>query len=298
MPDGADGMRIDLFLAGARTDLTRSLVQAMLRAGAVALDGRGPAPSTRVRPGQVIRLPTAAPAAAAGSHPEPEPVSFAVVYEDADVVVIDKPPGLVVHPAPGHESGTLVNGLLARYPELSSREGERPGIVHRLDKDTSGLIIVARNQAALHFLQGQMQRRQALKEYTLLCCGRLRRERGTLEGSIGRHPRDRKRMAVVSTGRAAVTEYEVQEVLGTYTLALARLATGRTHQIRVHFASAGHALAGDALYGGCECAGLSRQFLHSSRLALTLPSGANAEWTSPLPNDLAEVLSRLRAGRA
>lgn len=298
VPPDAVGMRIDLFLATSLPTYTRAQLQAMLRRGEIALDGAPAVPSVRLRSGQTVRLLTSAPSVPSTTRPAPEDVPFDVVYEDSDLVVIDKPAGLVVHPAPGHQSGTLVNGLLARYPEMAEVEGSRPGIVHRLDKDTSGLMVVARNEPTLRYLQEEMQARRVLKEYTLLCCGRLRQAKGILEGPIGRHPRDRKRMAVVSSGRAAATEYEVRELLDGYTLVLARLHTGRTHQIRVHFASAGHPLAGDAGYGSCTLDGLTRQFLHSSRLSLRLPSGGITEWTSPLPDDLSQALLTVRGAPA
>jgi 23S rRNA pseudouridine1911/1915/1917 synthase len=233
--------------------------------------------------------------APAVAHLEPEDIPLKIVYEDEDLVVIEKPAGMVVHPSAGHSSGTLVHALLARYPELRSGDArpgdeERPGIVHRLDKDTSGLMLVARTQHSLRYLQAAMHDRQVLKEYTLLCCGPLDPASARIEASIGRHPGNRLKMAVVSTGRPSVSEYETMQTLPQHTLTLARLHTGRTHQIRVHFASIGRPIAGDRLYGGCALPGLERQFLHASRLGLTLPGGKHVEWQSPLPEDLEKCL--------
>ncbi len=294
------GERLDAYLAATLPGVSRSQASELIRTGAVLLNGVRAKPSTKVQAGDIVSLAGPLPAPAQ-TRLEPEEIPLGVVYEDADVVVLDKAAGMVVHPSAGHETGTLVHALLARYPELrgevtepGSVAAQRPGIVHRLDKDTSGLMLVARNTRSLRYLQDAMRERRVLKEYTLLCCGALDPPSGRIDAPVGRHPTNRLRMAVVSNGRAALTEYETLESLGRYTLALARLHTGRTHQIRVHFSSVGYPLAGDSLYGKCTAPGLSRQFLHSSRLALELPSGRHAEWSSPLPSDLAECLATVR----
>jgi 23S rRNA pseudouridine1911/1915/1917 synthase len=295
VPEDAGGQRFDVFVAAA-AGMSRTQARAAVEAGDALLNGTPARPSVKLRPGDAVALPSAPPPAGAGRELAAEDIPLDVVHEDSDVAVIDKPAGMVVHPAAGHDTGTLVHALLGRYPELRGEGGDRPGIVHRLDKDTSGLMLVARNARSMAFLQDALREHRVLKEYTLLCCGTVRPPRGSIEAPIGRHPANRLRMAVVSSGRAALTEYETVRTFPRHTLALARLHTGRTHQIRVHFASAGHPLAGDALYGACTAPALGRQFLHSSRLALTLPNGRPMEWRSPLPPDLARCLAAVTAG--
>ncbi len=287
------GHRVDRVAALLVPDLSRSQVKRLLKAGQITLNGRSVRPSEVVHAGD--RLDVAVP------PPEPDAtlpqdIPLQIVYEDAAVVVVDKPAGLVVHPAPGHPHGTLVNALLARYPELSVGGALRPGIVHRLDKDTSGLLVVARSDAARQALMAQMKRRAMLKAYLVLVKGHVPERQGVIEAPIGRHPKRRKRMAVVPTGRPACTHYRVLEELGPYSLVEARLETGRTHQIRVHLAHRGHPVLGDPVYGRQAGAlGLERQFLHAYRLGFCLPSsGEYREFESPLPADLAAVLERLR----
>jgi 23S rRNA pseudouridine1911/1915/1917 synthase len=200
-----------------------------------------------------------------------EDIPLEVIYEDADIVVIDKPPGMVVHPAPGHHSGTLVHALLSLGGDWSTAGGEtRPGIVHRLDRGTSGLIVAARNDASHRALAAQLRERSLSRSYLAIVRGRVKADAGELEGPIGRHPRERKRMAVVAGGRFARTRYEVVERKRTHTLLRCDLYTGRTHQIRVHLAALGHPVAGDDEYGGRE-AGLERPMLHAWRLRLRHP---------------------------
>jgi 23S rRNA pseudouridine1911/1915/1917 synthase len=211
--------------------------------------------------------------------------------------VIDKPAGVVVHPAPGNEHGTLVNGLLARFPELRDEQGElRPGIVHRLDKDTSGLMVVGRTLAATADLQRQMQSRSTEKRYLLLVRDNISEDEGLIDRPIGRDPRNRQRMAVRPEGRGAQTHFWVRERFGDWTLVEALLLTGRTHQLRVHFASIGHAVAGDTTYGrGASVPTLRRQFVHSHLLRLRSPSDKREHtFVSELPEDLADVVARLR----
>ena len=220
----------------------------------------------------------------------PEAIPLKILYEDNDLMVVDKPAGLTVHPAPGHYTHTLVNAILAHVPDLEAGETNRPGIVHRLDKDTSGLIIVAKNSAAHMKLADQFKSRSVTKVYQALVQGHLTPEEGIIEASIGRDPRDRKRMAVVTGGREARTEYTVIKYIDNYTLLEVRPKTGRTHQIRVHLAAIGFPIVGDATYG-VKSDYLSRQFLHAYKLRFKLPStGEYREFESELPDDLAQAL--------
>jgi 23S rRNA pseudouridine1911/1915/1917 synthase len=286
--------RIDRYVAQQRPDLSRAYVQKLIDDGLVTVNGRGVRASYRVRVDDHIALRIPPPALLAA---QPEAIPLAIIYEDADVLVIDKPAGLVVHPAPGHASGTLVNAVLAHSPEMRStgEDAERPGIVHRLDKDTSGLLVVAKNELSLRFLSSQFKERTTEKTYIALLHGHLSPARGEIDAPIGRDPRFRQRMAVVAGGRSAQTGYRVIRYAGAFTLVEAMPHTGRTHQIRVHFASIGHAVAGDPVYGRRQpLPGLTRQFLHATRLRIRLPSsGELHEFSSPLPADLAAVLSKM-----
>jgi 23S rRNA pseudouridine1911/1915/1917 synthase len=289
------GARLDRFAAEKVADLSRSYARQLIEAAHIRLNGSDARPSAQLRAGDVVTIcrPAAQPTGIIA-----EPIPLTVAYEDADVVVIDKPAGLVVHPAPGHPSGTLVNALLARYPDMAIGADLRPGIVHRLDRDTSGLLVVARNERALRNLQHQQQARTMLKVYLAVVEGRFKEQSGTIDAPIARHPVDRTRMAVVAGGRPARTHWRVIEQLGEYTLVEARLETGRTHQIRVHFAKMNRPLLGDPLYGPRRpraTFGLERQFLHAYRLGFAQPtSGAWIECTSELPPDLQAVLTKLR----
>ena len=291
------GERLDALLARTYPDLSRSAVQRLIELGDVSVDGRAVRASFRPSSGQhvAIRIPPPTEARLVSRARD-----LSIVYEDADVLVVDKPAGLVVHPAPGHPDDTLANALRARYPDLQIGGELRPGIVHRLDKDTSGLLVVAKNDRAMASLVEQMARKAVLKEYVALVHGSPRVAEGVIDAPIARNPRDRKRMAVVAGGREARTHFRVLERFPGYTLVEARLETGRTHQIRVHFASLGHPLVGDAVYGrGKESLGVSRQFLHARRLAFALPStGATMTFESPLPTDLQAVLEELRGGQS
>jgi 23S rRNA pseudouridine1911/1915/1917 synthase len=215
-----------------------------------------------------------------------------MVYEDNDLLVVDKPAGLTVYPAPGHPVNTLVNALISRLPELPG-SSLRPGIVHRLDKDTSGLIVVAKNSQAQQNLINQFKTRSVKKTYMVLVKGHLEPEHGIIEAAIGRDPRNRKRMAVVAGGREARTQYTVVKYIGDYTLLEVKPETGRTHQIRVHLSAIGFPVVGDKVYG-VKSPYLSRQFLHASRLGFRLPStGEYVEFTSDLPPDLAQALKEI-----
>jgi len=289
------GERVDRYVAQQRPDLSRAAVQRLIAAGLVTLNGRPVrASSQRLQAGDTI---TVATPPSAPMHAQPEDIPLTIVYEDADVLVIDKPAGLVVHPAPGYAGGTLVNAVLAHAPETgdASEDALRPGIVHRLDKDTSGLLIVAKHEQALRFLSEQFKERTAEKTYLALVHGHLSPARGEIDAPIGRDPRYRQRMAIVSAGRPARTGYRVLRYVDDYTLVEAMLYTGRTHQIRVHFAGIGHPVAGDLVYGPRRSLpGLSRQFLHAARLRIRLPSGGEPhEFCSALPADLVHVLQSL-----
>ena len=289
-----DGERVDKCAARQVPSLSRSRIRNLIDIGLLTVNGRVVRPSHRLRQGDelVLRVP---PVQEVELIPQAMPLR--VVYEDDDLVVVDKPGDLVVHPAPGHESGTLANALLARYPDLPIDEDGRPGIVHRLDKDTSGLIIVAKNDASRRSLQGQFKEGQVDKIYLALVEGTVEPERGIVDAPIGRNPKNRKRMAVVRTGgRQAVTEYRVLEHLGGFTLLEVRPRTGRTHQVRVHLAFVHHPVVGDKVYGRRkQRLAVERQFLHAHRLGFRLPgSGQAVELESDLPVELACVLDDLR----
>ncbi len=290
------GQRLDRFLARHFPGFSRTRLQRMILTGAATINGSAANPSRPLREGDRIRL--AEPEIEAATL-EPENIPLSIVYEDDDLVVVDKPAGLVVHPGAGHPSGTLVNALLARYPHLAVGGGLRPGLVHRLDKDTSGLMVVAKTDRGMASLTAQMQERTVLKEYIALVWGRPDSSRGIVDAPIGRDTADRRRMVIDEAGRSARTHFEV---LATYslggsqemTLLRLRLETGRTHQIRVHLAAIGLPVVGDPRYGRHEGPGaLSRQFLHASRLGFKLPSGEYREFTSPLPPDLREFLGKV-----
>jgi 23S rRNA pseudouridine1911/1915/1917 synthase len=298
------GQRLDLVLTAQLGQLTRAHIQHLIAEQWVRLNDAPAKPGQKLRAGDrlAISIPPPAPTAL-----QAEALPLTVVYEDDMLLVIDKPAGLVVHPAPGHPSGTLVNAVLAHAPTVAMNGTVRPGIVHRLDKDTSGLIVVAKSDAARTALVAQFAARTVLKEYLALVVG-YPAERLTLAAPIGRDPHQRQRMAVVTTGRPARTEVEVVERFTGYTLVRVRLHTGRTHQIRVHLAACGHPLVGDATYGGprqverrlavggaVQRRRLNRQFLHASRLGLRRPSDDRwCELASPLPVELAELLGWLR----
>ena len=282
------GERLDTFLAQRCPDLSRSRIQSLTAEGLVAVDGAQAKPAARLREGQTVSLVVPPPAP---STLVPQAMDLAVVYEDPDLLVIDKPAGLVTHPAPGHPDQTLANAVLAHCPDLEGVGGEvRPGLVHRLDRDTSGLIVVAKNDAAQAGLSAQFKDRTVSKTYVAAVTGHPDPERATIDAPIGRHPTGRTRMAIVSTGRDAVTDYDVLRRLRGYSLLEARPRTGRTHQIRVHLASVGHPVAGDTTYGK-PAPGLDRHFLHAHRLAFDHPrTGKRLELESPLPEDLQAFL--------
>ena len=289
VPAEAAGERLDAWLAGALPGASRTDAAGLIDAGAVRVDGAPRAKSHRLRGGEhvVVAERPAQEARAADRAPE-----FRVAWANDDLLVIDKPPGLVVHPAAGHRGVTLVEAL-------AGDAGGRwePLAVHRLDRDTSGLMLVAKRPAVRDELQALIRARRVAREYLTLAEGRLGSRTGTIEAPIGRDARDRTRMTVGGErAREARTHFEVERFLDDYTLVRARLETGRTHQIRAHFAAIGHPLAGDRAYGGRRALGLERQFLHSARIAFTYsgaPDGVDVQ--SPLPVDLAEALERAGA---
>jgi len=287
--------RVDTFVHLRLPDVTRSQATRLVREGAITLNAAPCKAAHPVRAGDVVAV--ALPRQA--GEPEAERIDIDVVYEDTDVLVIDKPAGLVVHPAPGHASPTLVNALLHRYPDLACGDSFRPGIVHRLDKDTSGLLVVARNERSRRWLVAQFKQGLVRKEYAALVTGRLDAD-GSISAAIGRHPSHRKRMAVIPGGRSALTDYRIREILSGYTYLTAMPRTGRTHQIRVHFAFIGHPIAGDRTYGGRGAARqlqpwLSRHFLHAEKLTFRASEiHAPQTFVSPLPPDLQGALVAAR----
>ena len=286
--------RLDRYLAAHLPDYSRSQVQRWVREGAVQVNARPARAGMSLKSGDVITLTIPEPAP---TELLPQDIPLVVLYEDEDVIAIDKPAGMVVHPAAGHSRGTLVNALLWRFPHLEGvGERGRPGIVHRLDKDTSGIILVAKNALAHRHLQAQFQARSIEKTYLALVHGHLSPEQGLIDAPIGRHARHRKRMAIVPAhrGRAAQTEYEVIAYYDANTLAAAHPLTGRTHQIRVHLASLGHPVVGDVVYGRRDAYKLGRHFLHAHRIRFRSPAhDAIIELESPLPPELRALLERL-----
>ena len=281
--DGEAGMRLDIALV-ARVGISRAVAQRLIDDGHVTVDGKAARKRHALRAGEEIewrREPQRPPALAQ------EAVPFTLIYEDDWLLVVDKPAGVVVHPAPGHEHGTLAQGLVDRG--ASGGHEMRPGIVHRLDKDTSGLLIVAKGDEAYRRLVAAMERRAISRVYLALVCGEVPQAEGTIDAPIGRHVRDRKRMSLhTAAGRSAVTHFRVLGRTPGYTLLRVQLETGRTHQIRVHFAALGYSVAGDVQYGGRpRPEGLGRQFLHAAHLAFPHPNdGRQMSFTSPLPPEL------------
>ena len=290
--------RLDKAVLALHPEFTRSRIEGLIKAGFVKVDGAVASKSgMKVRDGSAIEVHVPPPVPAV---PEPEDIPLDIVYEDGDIAVVDKPPGMVVHPAPGHFTGTLVNALLAHCPDLAGIGGvARPGIVHRLDQDTSGLIVVAKSEKAMDALAKAFASRKGVeKTYLAVCHGRPRLDSGRIENLIGRHPVDRKRMAIVEkNGKVAVTNWAVKGVSSScgspVSLVECRIETGRTHQIRVHMASLGTPVAGDAVYGKKALdkrldPAPARQMLHAWRLKLRHPAtGEDMVFTAPVPPDMA-----------
>lgn len=289
-----DGRRLDVVVAEHLPRLSRSRIARLAHDGHVLIDGVARKPAFRIRSGQRVEVRVPAPEPA-GLRPEAIPLD--VVYEDDDLLVVNKPAGLTVHPAPGHPSGTLVNAVLAHVPTLPGIAGTlRPGIVHRLDKDTSGLLVVAKTEEAQVSLSSQLRFHQVVRTYLVIVRGTLRRDTGTISAAVGRHPVRRTRNAVTPRGRAAVTHYTVLERFPDATLVVCRLETGRTHQIRVHMTHIGHPIVGDPVYGHAAAPEIRRQALHAARLEFTHPrTGRRVVCTAPLPEDFGRLLARLRA---
>jgi 23S rRNA pseudouridine1911/1915/1917 synthase len=293
VPSESAGERLDRFLASLPEIGSRAVAERLLTGDGVRVDGRARAKSYRLEGGEELEFEPPPPPPSA---PVAEEIPLDVRYEDEHLLVVEKPAGLVVHPAPGHATGTLVHGLLAHDVE-GGDDPERPGIVHRLDRDTSGLLVVARSPEAYERLQELVRERAVTREYVALVVGRPRSRRGTIDAPIGRDRFDPLRRSLdTDTPRDAVTHFEVEEVLPRHALLRVQLETGRTHQIRVHLAAIDLPVAGDPAYGRPGELGLERQFLHAARLAFTHPlTGAEIDIASPLPGDLAAALERARA---
>ena len=291
------GLRLDAFLAKQLPELSRSRIQQLLEQGCILAEGRPGKKNQRLSPGERILLDLPEPAEA---DPEPEEIPLDILFEDEDLLVVNKPKGMVVHPAPGHESGTLVNALLHHCGDSLSGIGgvKRPGIVHRLDKDTSGLMLAAKTDRAHASLAAQLGDHSLHRVYAALLIGTPRPPEGTVDLPVGRHPRDRKKMAAgIPGGRPAVTHYRVLETFPGYSYAECVLETGRTHQIRVHMASLGHPVAGDPLYGGRCPLPLSSQCLHAREICFRHPvTGEEMTFSCPLPREFSAVLEKLRNG--
>lgn len=304
--ENAVGQRLDRYLASVLANTSRSTVQQLIEEKQVLVNGRASKPGYMLRNGDEVEvLQVSRPLA---SHLQPQSLPLDIIYEDADLLVLNKAAGMVVHPAPGHSDDTLVNALLARYPELQNPElqgekGEsreedfRPGIVHRLDKDTSGLLIVAKNARTQAALAEQMKEHRVTKRYLALVEGVVALDQGSIDAPIGRNPRHRQQMAITALGsKQARTHFRVLRRFKRHTLLLLQLETGRTHQIRVHLKAIGHPVVGDLTYGSMHAHHepmLNRQFLHAYQLVFTHPTtGATIELEAPLPSDLQNVLDR------
>ncbi|KXH79916.1 RluA family pseudouridine synthase [Sporosarcina sp. HYO08] len=289
------GSRIDKFLTESNADWSRTQVQQWLKDGFVLVDGEAVKPNYKVKNGDLLTI----------EEPEPEELNVVaedldleIVYEDRDVLVVNKPRGMVVHPAPGHATGTVVNGLMYHCKDLSGINGVlRPGIVHRIDKDTSGLLMVAKNDQSHTSLVDQLVEKSVTRVYTALVHGHIPHDHGTIDAPIGRDPKDRQSMTVIDLGKHAVTHFKVLERFGNYTLVECRLETGRTHQIRVHMKYIGHPLVGDPKYGPKKTIDFGGQVLHAGTLGFKHPAtGEYMEFTSSLPSDFQDLINDLQNG--
>lgn len=292
----ASGQRLDKYLAEEMADLSRSRIKELVQAGEVLVNGKKSKVSYKVQKGDLIQV-TVLPLEPLALEAENIPLD--IVYEDEDVIVVNKPQGMVVHPAAGHPSHTLVNALLYHTRDLAdSPEGFRPGIVHRIDKDTSGLLMVAKNAAARESLEKQLAAKSNKRQYLAIVHGNFAEEEGTIDAPIGRNPKDRKQMAVVEKGKSAVTHFKVLEQYQGYSLVECQLETGRTHQIRVHMAYIGHPLAGDPLYGPRKTLAGHGQFLHAKTLGFEQPStGEWLEFSVQPPEIFQQTVADLRKKR-
>jgi len=294
------GQRLDVFVVERFPELSRSHVQKLIEQGNVLVDGMVRKANYKLRGGEAVQVtvPQAEPISV-----EPEDIPLDILYEDKDIIVVNKARGMVVHPASGVYSGTLVNALLYHCQDLSGINGEiRPGIVHRLDKDTSGVMVCAKNDTAHLDLAEQIRTKTAHRTYWAIVHGNIKEEAGIIKGNIGRHPTDRKKMAIVrENGKPAVTHFKVLERFGEYTLVECQLETGRTHQIRVHMTSIGHPLINDPKYGPKKSSpfAINGQALHSLQLTLTHPvTKEEMTFTAPLPTDMEKILTGLRNKRS
>jgi len=299
-PERADtNTRLDKYVAQQLPELSRSYLQQLIEQGNVLVDGQVRRAAFKVTPGETVVVNVPPPVAI---EVEAENIPLDIVYEDEDIIVINKPAGMVVHPAPGHASGTLVNALLHHAPEIAVGGSLRPGIVHRLDKDTSGLMVVAKTDRARNTLVSQWEERSVEKRYIALVSGIIEDDEATIDAPIGRDPMQRQRMAVVPSGRRAVSHLKVLERFpnANATLVQVDIETGRTHQIRVHLAFIGHPIIGDEVYGRVRDNGkradprVKRQFLHAARIAFDHPNGQRMVFEAPLPDDLQAALDRIR----
>lgn len=291
-------MRLDRFVAGELPDLSRTYLQQLIAEGRLLVDGQSRRAAFKMTPGQIVTI----------SLPvteefdlEPQDIPLDIIFEDDDILVINKPAGMVVHPAPGHPRDTLVNAVLFHAPNISIQGSTRPGIIHRLDKDTTGVMVVAKSNRAQTSLVEQWQGRNVTKRYTALVAGVVEEDSATIDAPIGRNTVNRQQMTTTRSGREAITHFTVVERFADSTLLDVQIETGRTHQIRVHLAFIGFPVLGDRLYGNkvsariSESHGVERQFLHASALGIALPSdGTERTFEAPIPEDLAGVLSRLR----
>jgi 23S rRNA pseudouridine1911/1915/1917 synthase len=303
--EGEQGLRLDVFLSQKDPTLSRSRAKGLIEDGDAIVDGKPVRASHRLRSGEKVSLRKPPPVP---SEIVPEEIPLSILYEDEAVIVVDKPAGMVVHPAAGNYSGTLVNALQYHCRNLSGIGGVmRPGIVHRLDKGTSGLVVAAKSDEAHRHLAEQFKKRLVSKHYTALVHGNLREDEGVVDAPVGRHPVERKKMSTASRrGKAALTRWKVLERFGGFTLLEAKIETGRTHQIRVHLSALGHPVVGDSVYGGSKrtveapamravLKKLTRQALHAGRLSFAHPvTGEKMSFVSPLPEDMAEVIRFLR----
>ncbi|TVR72519.1 MAG: RluA family pseudouridine synthase [Sphaerobacteraceae bacterium] len=292
--ESEDSDRLDRVVAGRVHDISRSYAQQLMKSGDVLVNGDTVKPAHRVRPGDKVEIHL--PPVAEPEDLPPDYLPIPIIYEDDDLMVFDKPPGIVTHPAPGHERGTLVNALRAIRPDLRFNN-ERLGVVHRLDKDTSGLIVVAKHEESRLWLLHQWQERQVVKRYIALVQDPIEENRGTIDAPISRDPNNRKRMAVVREGRPAISHFDVIQRFADSTLVNIHIETGRTHQIRVHMAFIGHPVVGDSTYGRKRFSvEVPRQFLHAAYLKFELPGNRGPlELETPIPNDLQTVLDALQA---